>query len=105
MSNCNCICNNNGLQFVFKELNRKTKPFLILASDFCDDAKLLADALNIVKCACGQINGCCFSRIFASINDMLSWRSDASLIPCSDIARVLSYLQCSSNDTGCAECN
>lgn len=105
MGSCNCICNNNGLQFVFKELNRKTKPFLILTSDHCADAKLLADALEIVKCACGQINGCCASRIFASIEDMLAWRNDPSLVPCSDIARALSFLQCPADSTGCTECN
>lgn len=104
MGNCNCTCNNNGLQFVFKELNRKTKPFLILTSDHQDDAKLLADALDIVKCACGQINGCCASRIFASVDDMLLWRSDIASIPNSEMARALSYLRCTPDNTGCAEC-
>ena len=101
---CNCICNNNGLQFVFKELNRKTKPFIILTSDHCADAKLLADALDIVKCACGQINGCCASRIFASIDDMVRWKSDVASVPCSEISRALSYLQCSPDSSGCDEC-
>jgi hypothetical protein len=101
---CNGNCN-DGLQFVFKEMNRKTKPFLILTSDHCDDAKLLANALSIVKCACGQINGCCASRIFVSVNDMMLWSSDPSTVPCSDIGRALSFLQCPPANFGCAECS
>lgn len=92
---CNC---NNGLRFAFKELDVKSKPFLQLSS--CSDARVLADALTIAKCACGKLQGCRTSSICTSVEDFLRWQADASNLPCYDVGRVIALLNCP-HENGC----
>jgi hypothetical protein len=90
---CNC---NNGLRFAFKELNADTKPFLQLSN--CEEARILADALTIARCACGKLQGCRTSSICTSVEDFTRWQADASNLPCYDVGRVLALLSCPSNE-------
>ncbi len=85
-----CKCS-RGLRFAFKELDVKTKPFLQLSN--CEDAALLANALTITQCACGQIQGCKTSSICTSISDLIKWH-DASLFPNLNTGRAVTLLRC-----------
>jgi hypothetical protein len=80
-----------GLRFAFKELDVKTKPFLQLSN--CEDAALLANALTITQCVCGQIQGCKTSSICTSIADLIKWH-DASLFPNLNTGRAVNLLRC-----------
>lgn len=86
-----CKCG-QGLRFAFKELDANDKPFLQLSS--CEDAALLANALTITQCACGQIQGCKTSSICTSIKDFIKWRQDASFAPNANTARVVALMLC-----------
>jgi hypothetical protein len=86
-----CKCG-QGLRFAFKELDVKEKPFLQLSS--CEDAALLANALTITQCACGQIQGCKTSSICTSISDFIQWRNDASFAPNANTGRAVALLLC-----------
>lgn len=93
-----CKCN-KGLRFVFEELDVKEKPFLQLSN--CDDAALLANALTITQCACGQIQGCKTSNICTSIEDFKKWRDDASFSPNQNTGRAIVLLKCPKNVPVC----
>lgn len=95
---CNC---NKGLRFAFQELDVKTKPFLQLSN--CQDAALLANALTIIRCACGQIQGCKTSSICTSISDFIRWSNDASFVPNSNTGRAVALLKCAT-DTNIPKC-
>lgn len=58
-------CETGGLRFVFDELNRNTKPCVNL--DKASDLFLLNDALTFSNEHCIQLDGCCSSRVFASL--------------------------------------
>lgn len=57
--------NGGGLRFVFDELNRNNKPCLNL--DKSSDLHLLSSALQFANANCIQMDGCCTSRVFASL--------------------------------------
>jgi hypothetical protein len=86
-----CMCN-NGLRFAFKELDVNTKPFLQLSN--CAEARVLADALTIAKCACGKLKGCQTSNICTSIEDFTRWQANAANLPCYEVGRVVDLLSC-----------
>lgn len=58
-------CETGGLRFVFEELNRSNKPCVNL--DKVSDLLLLKDALTFSNEHCIQLDGCCTSRVFASL--------------------------------------
>ena len=70
--------NGGGLRFVFAELNRQNKPCLNL--DIATDLTLLKDALEFSNEHCIQLDGCCSSRVFASLTAL----KDPSSITTSD---------------------
>lgn len=58
-------CDSGGLRFVFSELNRQNKPCINLETS--SDLLLLRDALTFSNEHCIQLDGCCSSRVFASL--------------------------------------
>jgi hypothetical protein len=59
-------CESGGLRFVFTELNRSNRPCLNL--DSASDLLLLTDALEFSNENCIQLDGCCSSRVIASLS-------------------------------------
>lgn len=54
-----------GLRFVFDELNRNNKPCINLGN--VSDMATLTTALTFANEHCIQLDGCCSSRVYASL--------------------------------------
>ncbi len=76
-------CGSGGLRFVFSELNRQNKPCINLET--ASDLFLLKDALTFSNEHCIQLDGCCSSRVFASLEAL---RNPASITAADGFATV-----------------
>lgn len=90
-----CNFDNNGLTFIFHELNRQIKPCLNLRN--ISDAQLLANALSFVKKHDIKLDGNCCSRVYTRLED-LEKLDETPAYKLNDMAKTLKEsLTCTSN--------